>query len=53
MERNNTNHFLGINWTVRFKNPQFWLGIILSILVPPLAYTGTEFNEVTSMEVNK
>ena len=26
----------------------FWLGIVLSILVPPLAYTGTEFNEVTS-----
>lgn len=48
MERNNTNHFLGINWTVRFKNPQFWLAIALSILVPPLAYTGTEFNEVTS-----
>lgn len=48
MERNNTNHFLDINWTVRFKNPQFWLAIALSILVPPLAYTGTEFNEVTS-----
>src|SRR5699024_3510914 len=48
MKRNNTNHFLGINWTVRFKNPQFWLAIALSILVPPLAYTGTEFNEVTS-----
>ena len=48
MERNNTNHFLGINWIVRFKNPQFWLAIALSILVPPLAYTGTEFNEVTS-----
>ena len=48
MEQNNTKHFLGINWTVRFKNPQFWIGIVLSILVPPLAYTGTEFNEVTS-----
>lgn len=48
MEQNNVKHFLGINWTVRFKNPQFWLAIALSILVPPLAYTGTEFNEVTS-----
>lgn len=48
MEQNNTKNFLGINWTVRFKNPQFWLAIALSILVPPLAYTGTEFNEVTS-----
>ena len=48
MEQNNAKHFLGINWTVRSKHPQFWLGLILSILVPPLAYTGTEFNEVTS-----
>ena len=48
MEQNKAKHFLGINWTVRFKNPQFWLAIALSILVPPLAYTGTEFNEVTS-----
>ncbi|WP_347099589.1 phage holin [Staphylococcus ureilyticus] len=48
MDKNTSNHFLGINWTVRAKHPQFWLGIVLSILVPPLAYTGTEFNEVTS-----
>ena len=48
MDKNTSNHFLGINWTVRSKHPQFWLGIALSILVPPLAYTGTEFNEVTS-----
>ena len=48
MDKNTSNHFLGINWTVRSKHPQFWLGIVLSILVPPLAYTGTEFNEVTS-----
>lgn len=48
MEQNNPKSFLGINWTVRFNNPQFWLGIALSILVPPLAYTGTEFSEVTS-----
>lgn len=48
MKQNNANHFLGINWTVRSKHPQFWLGLILSILVPPLSYTGTEFNEVTS-----
>ena len=48
MTEKSANHFLGINWTVRAKHPQFWLGIVLSILVPPLAYTGTEFNEVTS-----
>ncbi|RZI01516.1 hypothetical protein EIG99_08665 [Staphylococcus condimenti] len=50
MEQKKPKLFLGINWTVRFKHPQFWIGIILSILVPPLAYTGTEFNEVTSWD---
>ena len=50
MTKKSANHFLGINWTVRAKHPQFWLGIVLSILVPPLAYTGTEFNEVTSWD---
>lgn len=48
MEQKKPKHFLGINWTVRSKHPQFWLGIALSILVPPLTYTGTEFSEVTS-----
>ena len=48
MERNNTNHFLGINWTVRFKNPQFWISIVLSVLVPPFVFAGIEFNQVNS-----
>lgn len=48
MERNNTNHFLGINWTVRSKHPQFWISIVLSVLVPPFVYAGIEFNQVTS-----
>lgn len=47
MENNNAKNFLGINWSVRAKHPQFWLGIVLSILVPPLSYTGTEFSEIT------
>lgn len=42
------NNFLGINWKVRVKNPQFWLSVVLSFIVPPLAYAGIEFNEVTT-----
>ncbi|MEX5651215.1 phage holin family protein [Staphylococcus cohnii species complex 1658] len=41
-------NFLGINWKVRVNNPQFWLAIVLAIVVPPLAYTGIEFSSVTS-----
>lgn len=41
-------HFLGINWKVRSKNPQFWISVILSVLVPPFVYAGIEFNQVTS-----
>lgn len=50
MEQNNTNHFLGINWTVRSKHPQFWISIVLSVLVPPFVYAGIEFNQVTSWQ---
>ena len=48
MEQNNTKNFLGINWTVRSKHPQFWISIVLSVLVPPFVYAGIEFNQVTS-----
>ena len=48
MERNNTKHFLGINWTVRSKHPQFWISIVLSVLVPPFVFAGIEFNQVNS-----
>lgn len=41
-------NFLGINWKVRVRNPQFWLSVVLSFIVPPLAYAGIEFNEVTT-----
>lgn len=35
-----------INWKVRFKNPQFWIQIILAVVAPVLAYfglTGADF----------
>ena len=41
-------NFLGINWKVRVRNPQFWLSVVLSFIVPPLAYAGIEFNEITT-----
>lgn len=41
-------HFLGINWKVRSKHPQFWISIILSVLVPPFVYAGIEISQVTS-----
>lgn len=48
MEQNNTKNFLGINWTVRSKHPQFWISIVLSVLVPPFVFAGIEFNQVNS-----
>lgn len=43
-----TKHFLGINWKVRSKHPQFWISVVLSVLVPPFVYAGIEFSQVTS-----
>lgn len=37
-----------INWKVRFKNPQFIAQIVLSILLPILAYAGLSAQELTS-----
>lgn len=37
-----------INWTVRFKNPVFIFQVVLSILVPILAYFGLTFDQLTS-----
>lgn len=37
MEKGN---FLGINWQVRAKNPQFWFQIFLGIAVPIGTYFG-------------
>lgn len=35
-----------INWKIRFKNPQFWVQVAVSVLAPIMAYfglTGAEF----------
>lgn len=39
-----------INWNVRFKSPQFWIGILGVIASPVLAYYGLSFADMTSWE---
>lgn len=48
MEKGN---FLGINWKVRAKNPQFWFQIFLAIAVPIGTYFGVTGKDVTSWKV--
>ena len=37
-----------INWKVRFKNPVFWVQVLVSILVPILTYFGLEAKDLTT-----
>ena len=37
-----------INWKVRLKNPQFIAQLVLSVLVPILAYMGLSMEDLTS-----
>lgn len=39
---------MNINWTIRVKNPTFWIGIVVSIFVPIFAYTGLSAQDITS-----
>ena len=39
---------MNINWKVRFKNPMFWLGIIVAVVVTALAQLGMSWEQVTS-----
>ncbi|MGO1759630.1 MAG: phage holin family protein [Mammaliicoccus vitulinus] len=48
MEKGN---FLGINWKVRAKNPQFWLQIFLGVAVPIGTYFGVTGKDITSWNV--
>ena len=40
-----------INWKVRFKNPVFIAQIVMSVLMPVLAYMGLTVKDVTSWKV--
>ena len=37
-----------INWKVRFKNPMFYVQLILSVLTPILAYSGLTATDLTT-----
>ena len=37
-----------INWTVRLKNPIWWVQIIAAVLCPILAYAGLTYENLTS-----
>ncbi len=37
-----------INWKIRFKNPMFWVQVIVSIFTPILAYLGITAKDLTT-----
>lgn len=37
-----------MNWTVRFKNPVFWVQIVVGALATMLAYAGLNASDMTS-----
>lgn len=37
-----------INWKIRFKNPVFYMQIILAVLTPVLAYMGLTVKDLTT-----
>lgn len=40
-----------INWSIRAKNPMFWVQIVMSIFVPILTYMGITVQDLTSWSV--
>lgn len=40
-----------INWKVRMKNPMFWVQILLSVIMPILAYLGLTAEDLSSWSV--
>ncbi len=39
---------MNINWKVRFKNPMFWVGIIVAVVATVLTQLGMSLEQVTS-----
>ena len=39
-----------INWTVRLKNPVFWVQAAAAVFVPILAYFGLSWEDMTSWQ---
>lgn len=44
-------HFLDINWEVRFRNPNFWIGVCLAIVTPILTYFGLTGQDFTTWKM--
>ena len=41
-------NLFNINWKVRIKNPMFWAGIVLAIVLPILSYMGLNWEDMTT-----
>lgn len=39
---------MGINWKIRLKNPVFYVQLILSVMMPVLAYMGLTLQDLTT-----
>lgn len=39
---------MGINWTVRFKNPTWWAQIVAAIVLPLIVGVGMSWEDMTS-----
>lgn len=39
---------MGINWKIRLKNPVFYVLLILSVIMPVLAYMGLTLQDLTT-----
>lgn len=37
-----------INWTVRLKNPSFWVSVAIAVITPILAYKGITAQDITT-----
>ena len=39
---------MNINWTVRVKNPAFWVSVAIAVITPILAYMGLTVQDITT-----
>lgn len=40
-----------LDWKTRFKNPLFWVQIVLAVLTPIFAYNGLAGEDITSWKI--
>lgn len=39
---------MNINWTIRVKNPSFWVSVVIAFITPVLAYMGLTAADITT-----